>query len=87
MSWYCQKKAPPVEVQARTLDDVVAVGPLGQALNTFRDDEHVVVHDPKPLSAQGRRRTWCRQEKPPAAASVFKLRRVDNAVGATLYIG
>ena len=80
------KERAAIKVQARTLDDVVAVGPLGQALNTLRDDEHVVVHDPKPLGAQviG---TFGASGKAARAAAVFELRGVDDAVGATLRIG
>ena len=80
------KEGAAVEVQARTLDDVVAVRPLGQALDALRDDEHVVVHDPKPLSAQivGALGTG---GEATCAAAVFELRRVDNAVGASLCIG
>lgn len=80
------KEGTAVEVQARTLDDVVAVRPLGQALNALRDDEHVVVHDPEPLGAQVVGALGAGGEAT-RAATVFKLRRVDNAVGATLCVG
>ena len=35
------KESAAVKVQARTLDDIVAVGPLGKTLDAFGDDEHV----------------------------------------------
>ena len=80
------KEGAAVEVQARTLDNVVAVGPLCQALDALRDDEHVVVHDPEPLGAQvvG---AFGAGGKAACAAAVFELRRVDNAVGAIICIG
>ena len=80
------KEGTAVEVQARTLDNVVAVGPLCQALDALRDDEHVVVHDPEPLGAQVVGALGAGGEAT-RAATVFKLRRVDNAVGAALCIG
>ena len=80
------KEGTAVEVQARTLDNVVAVGPLCQALDALRDDEHVVVHDPEPLGAQVVGAFGAGGEAARAAA-VFELRGVDDAVGATLCIG
>ena len=79
------KEGTAVEVQARTLDDVVTVRPFGQALNTLGDNEHVVVHDPEPLGAQVVGALGAGGEAT-RAATVFKLRRVDNAVGAALCI-
>ena len=55
------KESAAVKVQARTLDDIVAVGPLGKTLDAFGDDEHVVVHHPEPLGAQ----VWCRRRSRP----------------------
>lgn len=80
------KEGATVEVQARTLDDIVAVGPLGKALDAFGDDEHVVVHDPKPLGAQvvGAFGAGGKAARP---AAVFELRGVDDAVGAALRVG
>ena len=77
------KEGAAVKVQARTLNDVVTVGPLGQALDAFGDDEHVVVHHPEPLGAQVVGAFGAGGEAT-RAATVFKLRRVYNAVGATL---
>lgn len=79
------KEGAAVKVQARTLDDIVAVGPLGKTLDAFGDDEHVVVHHPEPLGAQVVGALGAGGEAA-RAATVFKLRRVDNAVGAALRV-
>ena len=80
------EESAAIEVQARALNDVVAIGPLGQALDAFGDDEHVVVHDPEPLGAQVVGALGAGGEAARAAA-VYELGRVDNAIGATLGIG
>ena len=80
------KESAAVKVQARTLDDIVAVGPLGKTLDAFGDDEHVVVHHPEPLGAQVVGAFGAGGEAARTAA-VFELRRVDDAVGAALCIG
>ena len=79
------KERTAVEVEARSLDDVVAIGPFCQARDGLRKDEHVVVHDPEPLCPQlvgalnaGR--------KAAGAARVLKLRGIDHAVEASLGI-
>ena len=45
------KEGAAIEIKARSLDCVVAVGPLGQARDCLGDNEHIVVHDPKPPSS------------------------------------
>ena len=80
------KEGAAVEVKARALDDIVSVGPLEQALNALRDDEHVVVHDPKPLCAQIVGALGSSGEATRTAA-VFELRGVDDTVGAALRVG
>ena len=80
------KEGAAVEVKARALDDIVSVGPLEQALNALRDDEHVVVHDPKPLGAQIVGALGSSGEATRTAA-VFELRGVDDTVGAALRVG
>ena len=67
------------------MDYVVAIGPFGQARDCLGDNEHVVVHDPKPLGSQligalnaGR--------KAAGAARVLKLRGINHAVEASLGI-
>ena len=80
------KEGAAVEVQARALDDVVTVGPLGQALNALRDNEHVVIHHPEPLGAQVVGTLGAGGEAARTAA-IFELRGVDNAVGAALRVG
>ena len=79
------KEGAAVKVQARTLDDIVAVGPLGKTLDAFGDDEHVVVHHPEPLGAQVVGTLGAGGEAA-RAATVFKLRRVDDTVGAALRV-
>lgn len=80
------KERAAIEVQARTLDDVVAVRPLGKALDALGDDENVVVHHPEPLGAQVVSAFGAGGEATSTAA-VFELRCVDDAVGAALCIG
>ena len=80
------KEGAAVEVQARALDDIVSVGPLGQALDALGDDEHVVVHDPKPLGAQIVGALGSSGEAT-RTATVFELRGVDDTVGAALRVG
>ena len=65
------------------MDDVVAVRPLGQALDALRDDEDVVIHHPEPLGAQviG---AFGASRKAARAAAVFELRGIDDTFGATL---
>ena len=79
------KEGAAIEVQARALNDVVAIRPLGKTLDALRDDEDVVVHDPEPLSAQVVGALGA-GGKAARAAAVFELGRVDNAVGATLRV-
>ena len=80
------KESAAVKVQARTLDDIVAVGPLGKTLDAFGDDEHVVVHHPEPLGPQivG---AFSASGEAARTAAVFELRGVDDTVGAALRVG
>ena len=80
------KEGAAVKVQARTLDDIIAVGPLGKTLDAFGDDEHVVVHDPEPLGPQvvG---AFSAGGEAARTAAVFELRGVDDTVGAALRVG
>ena len=71
-----------VEIQPRGLDHIEAVCPFGETIDSLGDDEHVVVHDPKPLSSKlvcplgaGREAT--------RAAAVLVLRGIDNAFGVS----
>ena len=80
------KEGAAVKVQARTLDDIVAVGPLGKTLDAFGDDEHVVVHHPEPLGAQVVGAFGAGGEAT-CTAAVFELWCVDDAVGAALRVG
>ena len=80
------KEGAAVKVQARTLDNIVAVGPLGKTLDAFGDDEHVVVHHPEPLGAQVVGALGAGGEAT-CTAAVFELRGVDDAVGAALRVG
>ena len=79
------KEGAAVKVQARTLDDIVAVGPLGKTLDAFGDNEHIVVHHPEPLSAQvvG---AFSAGGEAARTAAVFELRGVDDTVGAALRV-
>ena len=80
------KERSAVEVQARGLDHIEPVGPFGESLDALRNDEHIVIHDPKPLSTQlvcplgTGGETAC-------PSAVLGLGIVDNACRAALRIG
>ena len=67
------------------MDCVVAVGPLGQARDCLGDNEHIVVHDPKPLGSQLIGALNAGREAA-GAACVFKLWGVDHAICASFGI-
>ena len=66
-------------VVAASLNHVVPIGPLGQALDAFRHDGDVVVHDPEPFGTQLVRLLHTCGETA-RASEVVGLRRVDHAV-------